>query len=316
MILILSNNKDHSTNDTIDWFNLGFLRTDNCNFIRNLIFNFNTLDYEIQLFDGKWISKIITYWYRRDDFVLGINSDRIVNENTQTRLNLEKEWDKFKDFLHFYCESKNSIGSYRKEIFQNKLTTLFLVQQIGLKIPPTLVTTQKNNLVAFVQENGECITKSISNMFKIEKSGFFQTIGTQLVTKAMIDTLDETFFPTLIQKKIEKVFELRVFYLKGLFYPMAIFSQTDERTQLDYRSYNRTKPNRNIPFVLPNDIEVKLQVLMNKLELNTGSIDMMVTSEGEYVFLEVNPTGQFGWVSENCNYYLEEKIAHCLEERA
>lgn len=316
MILILSNNNDRSTNDTIDWLNLDFLRTDSCNFIRNLFFNFNTLDYEIQLFDGKWIKNIATYWYRRDDFVLGVNSDRIVNENTQTRLNLENEWDRLKDFLHIYCESKNSIGSYHKEIFQNKLTTLFLAQQMGLKIPPTLVTTQKDNLVAFIQENGECITKAISNMFKIEKSGFFQTIGTQLVTKAMIDTLDETFFPTLIQKKIEKVFELRIFYLKGLFYSMAIFSQTDEQTQLDYRNYNRAKPNRNIPFVLPNDIEVKLQLLMSKLDLNTGSIDMMVTPEGEYVFLEVNPTGQFGWVSENCNYYLEEKIAHCLEGRA
>ena len=97
---------------------------------------------------------------------------------------------------------------------------------------------------------------------------------------------------------------------------MAIFSQNDEQTQLDYRNYNRVKPNRNIPYILPKDIETKLQKLMDKLDLNTGSIDMMVTTEGEYVFLEVNPTGQFGWVSENCNYYLEEKIAHCLEGRA
>ena len=29
----------------------------------------------------------------------------------------------------------------------------------------------------------------------------------------------------------------------------------------------------------------------------------------EFVFLEVNPVGQFGWVSKNCNYYLEKKIA-------
>jgi hypothetical protein len=40
---------------------------------------------------------------------------------------------------------------------------------------------------------------------------------------------------------------------------------------------------------------------------------MIVTPEGEYVFLEVNPTGQFGWVSDNCNYYLEEKIANHLQ---
>ena len=83
--------------------------------------------------------------------------------------------------------SKNSIGSYRKEVFQNKLTTLFIAQQIGLYIPPTIITTQKDTLIDFIRENGYSITKSISNMFKIEKSGFFQTkilsfgIITQLV---------------------------------------------------------------------------------------------------------------------------------------
>ena len=320
MILILSSLFDKPTNHVIDWLKFEFNRIneENLTIKFGLVFDANTCKNIICIFDDIDIdfSRINAFWYRRDDFVLGINSDKIINENTQTRLNIEKEWNKLKDFLHSYCESKNSIGSYRKEVFQNKLTCLFYVQQIGLEIPTTIITTQKNDLIAFIEENGECITKAISNMFKIETTDSFQTIGTQLVTNTMIESLDETFFPTLLQKKITKIFELRIFYLKGTFYPMAIFSQNDEQTQLDYRNYNRVKPNRNIPYILPKDIETKLQKLMDKLDLNTGSIDMMVTTEGEYVFLEVNPTGQFGWVSENCNYYLEEKIAHCLEGRA
>jgi hypothetical protein len=30
------------------------------------------------------------------------------------------------------------------------------------------------------------------------------------------------------------------------------------------------------------------------------------------VFLEVNPTGQYGMVSDPCNYYLDKKIAEYL----
>ena len=101
--------------------------------------------------------------------------------------------------------------------------------------------------------------------------------------------------------------------MRTQFFPMAIFSQKDKKTQLDYRNYNQEKPNRNIPYILPNKIQDKLQLLMDKLGLDSGSIDMIVTPEGEYVFLEVNPTGQFGWVSVNCNYYLEEKIANYLQ---
>lgn len=320
MTLILSDNYDQTTNLVIDWTMPTFIRLNSENFLEGIQLELNSyfLIQKISLFKNfaVSISDVKSFWYRRGDFVLYINSDKIIVKEDLIRFNLEKELYKLKDFLHIHCESKSSIGSYRKELFQNKLTTLFLAQQTGLNIPPTIIATQKENLIGFIQKNGDCITKAISSMFKIETSNYFRTIGTQLVTDKMIDSLDNIFFPTLLQKKISKIFELRIFYLKGKFYPMAIFSQNDEQTQLDYRNYNRVKPNRNIPFILPKDIETKLQKLMDKLDLDTGSIDIMVTPEGEYVFLEVNPTGQFGWVSENCNYYLEEKIARCLEGEA
>jgi hypothetical protein len=43
-------------------------------------------------------------------------------------------------------------------------------------------------------------------------------------------------------------------------------------------------------------------------------VDLIYTPDGEYVFLEVNPMGQFHWLSENCNYYLEEFIANQLAQ--
>jgi D-alanine-D-alanine ligase-like ATP-grasp enzyme len=48
---------------------------------------------------------------------------------------------------------------------------------------------------------------------------------------------------------------------------------------------------------------------MQKLKLNTGSIDMIYTNDSKFIFLEVNPVGQFGMVSKPCNYNLEKKIA-------
>ena len=90
---------------------------------------------------------------------------------------------------------------------------------------------------------------------------------------------------------------------------MAIFSQLDTQTELDFRNYNREKPNRNIPFKLPLKMQEKLLKFIKIMHLDTGSIDMIVTPNDEFVFLEVNPIGQFGWVSNYSNYYLEEKIA-------
>jgi D-alanine-D-alanine ligase-like ATP-grasp enzyme len=90
---------------------------------------------------------------------------------------------------------------------------------------------------------------------------------------------------------------------------MAIFSQNDEQTKIDFRKYNHLKPNRNVPFMLPPEIEKKLIQLSKKIGVNCGSIDMIVTSNNDFVFLEINPIGQFGMVSTPCNYVLNEKIA-------
>ncbi len=313
MILILSSAFDQSTNIVTDWLKLSVIRInrENHSFELNIVVDSKNTHITQNLFDTIQIDaqKITAYWYRRDDFILNVD----YNENNLEANILNKEWEKLNNFLHRFYENKLSIGSRISEDSQNKIEALFLAKSIGLEIPPTLITTQKTEINKFILEHGECISKAISNMFKIELNGFPQIIAPNIVTSDMIRRLEEAFFPFLIQKKIEKVFELRIFYMHGQFYTMAIFSQNDQQTKLDYRNYNREKPNRNIPYILPEDIKEKLQLLMDKLDLNTGSIDMIVTPEGEYVFLEVNPTGQFGWVSDNCNYYLEEKIANHLQ---
>jgi glutathione synthase/RimK-type ligase-like ATP-grasp enzyme len=126
------------------------------------------------------------------------------------------------------------------------------------------------------------------------------------------EELPTYFFPTLFQKKLAKVFELRIFYLNEKFYSMAIFSQEDQQTEVDFRNYNFEKPNRTVPFLLPIDLQKKLIQLMKNLHLKSGSIDMVLTEEGDYVFLEVNPVGQFGMVSSPCNYELSKLIAETL----
>jgi D-alanine-D-alanine ligase-like ATP-grasp enzyme len=91
---------------------------------------------------------------------------------------------------------------------------------------------------------------------------------------------------------------------------MAIFSQNDPKTQIDFRNYNNENPNRNIPFKLPKKIEKKLKKIIKIKQLDSCSIDLIVTPENEFVFLEINPQGQFEWISYYCNYHIEKKIAN------
>ncbi|NJO18575.1 MAG: hypothetical protein HC877_23460 [Thioploca sp.] len=74
------------------------------------------------------------------------------------------------------------------------------------------------------------------------------------------------------------------------------------------------KPNRNVPFQLPDNIINRLRKLTQELNLNTSSIDLIYDLDDELVFLEVNPSGQFDMVSHPCNYKLDKRIAEKLIE--
>ncbi|HSN87851.1 MAG TPA: grasp-with-spasm system ATP-grasp peptide maturase [Thermoanaerobaculia bacterium] len=197
----------------------------------------------------------------------------------------------------------------------NKLKVLETAAHHGLEVPATLVTTRRHDLERFAERHGTLITKSIGEpeMFFFEKDFFM--LYTAEVGPEEITALPDRFFPSLFQERLEKKYEIRVFFLDGRCYPMAIFSQLDARTQVDFRRYNRKRPNRTVPYRLPAEIEAKIAALMASLELETGSLDLIRTPDGRHVFLEVNPIGQFGMVSRPCNYFLERRVAEVLARK-
>jgi glutathione synthase/RimK-type ligase-like ATP-grasp enzyme len=90
---------------------------------------------------------------------------------------------------------------------------------------------------------------------------------------------------------------------------MAIFSQKDAKTSVDFRNYNKESPNRVVPFQIDKGYSKKLSLLARQLNLFSGSFDILVDACNNYYFLEVNPVGQFGMVSYPCNYFIEKNIA-------
>ena len=72
---------------------------------------------------------------------------------------------------------------------------------------------------------------------------------------------------------------------------------------------------REIPYDLPDELDVRIKLFMNRIGLECGSLDFVLTTNDDYYFLEVNPVGQFGWVSEICNYNLYSVVAEYLINR-
>ncbi|NLR82475.1 grasp-with-spasm system ATP-grasp peptide maturase [Chitinophaga eiseniae] len=256
-------------------------------------------------------------WYRRGDLLCGkFNAYGTEAIESQVNRFLLEEWRVVRDFLLGVKRIDSSVfvlGDLSKEEYCNKLHNLNIAHTVGIKIPPTIITSRKSELEKFINLYGIIVTKAISNTptFHFENSNY-STRGTAILTAEGINKLPDRFFPILAQKYIDKVLEVRVFYIKGDCYAMAIFSQDSEKTKIDYRNYDHEQANRIVPFKLPTIVKQRILKLMRALDLDTGSLDLIYTTHNEFVFLEVNPCGQFDWLSYNCNYYIERRIAKML----
>ena len=193
----------------------------------------------------------------------------------------------------------------------NRLTTLDLAKKHGLKTPffEVISNTKHFNKSKIGKK---FVTKAIENgiYHLVEGKSYYTYTELQNINDFINTNID--IFPSLVMNFIEKKYEIRSFYIEGHFYSMAIFSQSNKQTEVDFRKYSEEKPNRNEPFKLPTKIETKLKKLFKEIGLNTGSVDLIVNKQDDFIFLEINPVGQYGMTSEPCNYNLDDIIAKYL----
>lgn len=317
MIVIISDDNDNSTNEVIDW--LIFLKKKYYRINRETSIDLSRFSLSNSLLsvkvNGMDIGCLDGFWYRRGNIVVKNPPIKLLdnqfNEQLKSHLVSEKKQVSYCVYKYLRDKAKNKIGDFYTTINLNKQEVLSKAKKVGLKIPDTIITSEKKVLIEFSKEHKKIITKAIGDVesFHLKGDGYIYTY-TNLINQ--INDIPECFFPSLFQKAIDKKYELRIFFLNSKFYSMAIFSQLDSQTEVDFRNYNNTIPNRYVPFKLNFQIEIRLKRLMKLLKLETGSIDMIIDEKDNYYFLEVNPVGQYGMVDKACNYNLSKKIAVAL----
>lgn len=319
MVIIFSEESDKSTSNVIDWlikFQVPYIRLNMENVVMvekicigidnkvSIILEINDILLEIE--------NINAFWYRRGAISLftPTNNQSVAFQNLFNQyLNNEKRI--VEDFIFSIIQEKRGIGNFYKRTV-NKLNVLHEAIKCGIKIPETYLSNY-DALAENIIENKTLITKAISESVHLYNSqcgsimNYTGGIKTEYIVK------DNHRANYLIQEKIDKLFEIRSFYLEGSFYSMAMFSQENDKTKDDFRNYDFSNPIRTVPYKLPLELEIKLRNLMNVLSLNTGSIDIAYNSKKEYIFFEVNPVGQYGMVSNPCNYNLDKEIAESLK---
>ena len=137
-------------------------------------------------------------------------------------------------------------------------------------------------------------------------------IFTSIVDPDQVKTDPESLSitPGIFQERIPKAFEIRATVIGNDVFSVRIDSQVHENTKLDWRRNQHLLSYS--PHELPNDIADLLVAMNHKLGLFYGAYDLVVTPSSQYVFLEVNPLGQWLWLENATGLPISQTLAEFL----
>jgi len=190
-----------------------------------------------------------------------------------------------------------------------KARQLVEASKAGLKIPRTLVSNDPERATTFVEDLGDadCAIKPLLAVGVTDEQGGFRMPLTAMLPRGH-SLASVAHAPTILQPYVDKAFELRCVVIGERIFAAKMDTQADEKSRIDSRGGD---PEHEI-FDLPDEVEASLHRLMDSFGLNFASLDMIVTPEGEFVFLELNPNGQWLWLELELGLPLVASMADLL----
>ena len=191
------------------------------------------------------------------------------------------------------------------EVSQRKIRQLQVARQVGLAIPDTLVTNQPETARQFIEAHGvgNVIRKAFRNIAQAPRE-------THLLREEDLSLLETVrYAPVIFQRFVPADLDLRVTVVEGEIFAAAVSSE--EQYAADYRPGLASA--KVVPYELPPAVAEKLLELMRIFGLQYGAIDFRVTPDGDHVFLEVNPVGEYLFISQRTGQPIPAAIAASLE---
>lgn len=197
---------------------------------------------------------------------------------------------------------------------RHKPLQLQIARRLGIEIPRTLIT---NDPQAVRELAAECpagiVTKMMTSFAVFDPDGRESVVFTNPLGEADLADLDGLdLCPMTFQENVPKAAELRVTVVGRRVFAAEVDSQASERATHDWRRDGAGLLEDWQACELPAELERQLLGLCDRLGLNYGAIDLILTPDGRYVFLEINPVGEFFWLEHQPGFAISAAIAEVL----
>jgi glutathione synthase/RimK-type ligase-like ATP-grasp enzyme len=194
--------------------------------------------------------------------------------------------------------------TYRAE---SKLLQLKKAGQLEFNLPKSLISSDAEEISNFYYElNKNVIIKPLYNN-RYRGDALDWLIYTNKLTDEKLESLSKAApLHSIYQECIQKKLELRVTVVGNEVFAASVDSQNHSATKTDWRR----KKLKFKSFELPEMIKTKCIKLVKDLNISFGAIDIILTPEDKYIFLEINPNGQWAWIE----FDTEQKISQSIIE--
>lgn len=248
---------------------------------------------------------ICAAWYRRPQSLFA-NSGNLLSTQLSNYIKGQSALT-----LRALCESLQTLWVCHPHKLQRadiKALQLAEASKAGLKTPHTLISNQPAIAAAFIDQLGEteCAIKPLIPLGVTNEEGYHLPLTTTLPKGHPLDAV--ALAPNIFQPYIPKKAELRCVVIGKKIFSARIDSQASEKTRKDWRGGEYQLE----PFSLPERVEASILRLMDSFGINFASLDMILTPEGEFVFLELNPNGQWLWLELKLGLPLVANMADLL----
>jgi RimK-like ATP-grasp domain len=188
----------------------------------------------------------------------------------------------------------NSWEAY--QFHKEKPLQLEKVQILGVKIPETLITNDPEQVVKFANSHKQLIFKPV-----------YGGAHTQTLTESLLEpkrlNLALSISPVTLQEYIPGT-NIRSYVIGNYVYSAEIRSKS-----LDFREDFDAEL---IPVDLSEQVEQQCRDIAKALYLEWTAIDWRLSPEGEYMFLEANPSPMFIYFEQQTGFPITEKLVQLL----
>lgn len=201
---------------------------------------------------------------------------------------------------------------WRMSAAEYKPVQLATAARCGLRVPRTIITSIPAHAADWATNiPGPIVYKPLGGALHVEEG------HTKIVYANRVTDVEELRDPALsltahcFQQWVDKEHEVRVTVVGADLFAVAIHAES-EAAHIDWRS--DYSAHRYEVVEIPDGVCSGLERYMEAFGLIYGAADFVVSPDGTWTLLEVNPNGEWGWLAHHCDLPIGQAIAALLEK--